>query len=127
MFNFSMEFLKATRIAPDGTPPSAASNLGLFCCQFPMKGTPCLYELTCEFQTQIHCFDESDGKTSRAPSQNGLWMTNIDSSLVDAHGIWTTDTKPHPGRDGWRLSLDHFSPKRQGSKRKARHVSKRAR
>ena len=29
--NFSMKFLKANRIAPDGTPRSAASHLGLFC------------------------------------------------------------------------------------------------
>ena len=29
--NFSMKFLEANRIAPDGTPRSAASHLGLFC------------------------------------------------------------------------------------------------
>ena len=28
---FSMKFLPANRIAPDGTPHSAASHLGLFC------------------------------------------------------------------------------------------------
>ena len=28
---FSMKFLLANRIAPDGTPRSAASHLGLFC------------------------------------------------------------------------------------------------
>ena len=31
LFNFSMKFLCANRIAPDGTPHSAASHLGLFC------------------------------------------------------------------------------------------------
>ena len=30
-FHFSMKFMKANRIAPDGTPPVAASHLGLFC------------------------------------------------------------------------------------------------
>ena len=29
--HFSMKFLHANRIAPDGTPRSAASHLGLFC------------------------------------------------------------------------------------------------
>ena len=29
--HFSMKFLCANRIAPDGTPPSAASHLGLYC------------------------------------------------------------------------------------------------
>ena len=29
--HFSMNFLYANRIAPDGTPRSAASHLGLFC------------------------------------------------------------------------------------------------
>ena len=29
--DFSMKFLCANRIAPDGTPRSAASHLGLFC------------------------------------------------------------------------------------------------
>ena len=29
--HFSMKFLQANRIAPDGTPRSAASHLGLFC------------------------------------------------------------------------------------------------
>ena len=31
LFNFSMKFLSANRIAPDGTPCSAASHLGLYC------------------------------------------------------------------------------------------------
>ena len=31
IFNFSVKFLYANRIAPDGTPPSAASHLGLYC------------------------------------------------------------------------------------------------
>ena len=31
LFHFSMKFLLANRIAPDGMPPSAASHLGLFC------------------------------------------------------------------------------------------------
>ena len=31
LFNFSMNILKANRIAPDGTPRFAASHLGLFC------------------------------------------------------------------------------------------------
>ena len=31
LFHFSMKFLQANRIAPDGTPRFAASHLGLFC------------------------------------------------------------------------------------------------
>ena len=31
IFNFYLIFLQANRIAPDGTPRSAASHLGLFC------------------------------------------------------------------------------------------------
>ena len=31
LFTFSMNFLLANRIAPDGTPRSASSHLGLFC------------------------------------------------------------------------------------------------
>ena len=31
LFNVLMKFLKANRIAPDGTPRSAASHLGLYC------------------------------------------------------------------------------------------------
>ena len=41
-----MKILKANRIAPDGTPCSAASHLGLFCLPIcPLKGTPGLNEL----------------------------------------------------------------------------------
>ena len=35
LFYFSMKFLYANRIAPDGTPHSAASHLGL--CRLPMS------------------------------------------------------------------------------------------
>ena len=42
VFNFSM---KANRIAPDGTPRSAASHLGYSVCLCPIKGTPGLNEL----------------------------------------------------------------------------------
>ena len=31
LFNFSMKILQTNRIAPDGTPRSAASHLALFC------------------------------------------------------------------------------------------------
>ena len=31
LFHFSMKVLQANRIAPDGTPHSAASHLGLYC------------------------------------------------------------------------------------------------
>ena len=31
LFHFSMKFMKANRIAPDGKPRFAASHLGLFC------------------------------------------------------------------------------------------------
>ena len=31
LFHFSMKFMKANRIAPDGTSRFAASHLGLFC------------------------------------------------------------------------------------------------
>ena len=37
LFHFSMKFKKANRIAPDGTPRSAASYLGLFCLTMPHK------------------------------------------------------------------------------------------
>ena len=43
LFHLSLKFLCANRIAPDGTPRSAASHLGLYC--LPI-GTPGLYELT---------------------------------------------------------------------------------
>ena len=43
--HFSMKFLQANRIAPDGTPRSAVSHLGLFCL-CPIKGTPGLNELS---------------------------------------------------------------------------------
>ena len=43
--HFSMKFLGANRIAPDGTPHSAASHLGLFCLLCPIKGMPGLNEL----------------------------------------------------------------------------------
>ena len=33
--HFSMKFLQANRKAPDGTPRSAASHLGLFCLHMP--------------------------------------------------------------------------------------------
>ena len=35
--HFSMKFLCANRIAPDGTPHSAASHLGLYCLPMPHK------------------------------------------------------------------------------------------
>ena len=35
LFNFSMKILQVNRIAPDGTPHSAASHLGLF--RLPMS------------------------------------------------------------------------------------------
>ena len=41
-----MKFLCANRIAPDGTPRSAASHLGLYCLPMSHKGTPVLYELS---------------------------------------------------------------------------------
>ena len=43
---FSMKFLCANRIAPDGTPHNAASYLGLYCLPLSQKGTPGLNELT---------------------------------------------------------------------------------
>ena len=44
--HFSMKFLCANRIAPDATPRSAASHLGLYCLPMSHKGTPGFYELT---------------------------------------------------------------------------------
>ena len=41
-----MKFLQANRIAPDGTPRSAASHLGYAVCPCPIKETPCLNELS---------------------------------------------------------------------------------
>ena len=43
--HFLMKFLCANRIAPDGTPRSAAIHLGFTICLCPTKGTPGLYEL----------------------------------------------------------------------------------
>ena len=54
-FYFSMNFLQANRIAPDGTPRFAASHLGLFClpmysvCLCPIKRTPDLIGLKQHF------------------------------------------------------------------------------
>ena len=46
---FSIKFLFANRIAPDGTPRSGASHLGIYwgytVCLCPIKGTPGLNEL----------------------------------------------------------------------------------
>ena len=35
--SFSMKFMKANRIAPEGTPRFAASHLGLFCLSMSIK------------------------------------------------------------------------------------------
>lgn len=70
---------------------------------------------------------EKSEDTRKASTQSGLWMTQLSTPSVDSNGIWTTEVLPPTSLDGWRLSLDHFTPKRQGSKRKAKHVSKRAR
>ena len=43
---FSMKFLCANRIAPDGMPCSAVSHLGLYVCLCPIKRMPVLYELS---------------------------------------------------------------------------------
>ena len=43
--NFSMKFLWANRIAPDGMPCSAASHLGLCCLPMSHKKRPGIYEL----------------------------------------------------------------------------------
>ena len=43
--HFSMEFLWADRIAPDGTPHFAASQLGLFCCLCAINRSPGVYGL----------------------------------------------------------------------------------
>ena len=45
LFHFSMKILQANRIAPDGTPHSAASHLGLFDLPMSHKRMPGLYEL----------------------------------------------------------------------------------
>ena len=45
-FFFSMKFLCANRIAPDGTPRSAASHLGLYCLPMSHKrDSRLIYEL----------------------------------------------------------------------------------
>ena len=49
LFTFSMNFLQANRIAPDGTPRFAASHLGLFCLPCPTKRTLGLNELRSSF------------------------------------------------------------------------------
>ena len=43
--HFSMKFLFANRIAPDGTPRSAASHLGLYCLPMSHKRDTRLSEL----------------------------------------------------------------------------------
>ena len=40
LFHFSMKFVSANRIAPDGTPRFAASHLGLFCLSMSHKKDP---------------------------------------------------------------------------------------
>ena len=45
LFHFSMKFMKANRIAPDGTPRFAASHLELSCLPMSHKKTPGLYGL----------------------------------------------------------------------------------
>ena len=49
LFHFSMKFLCANRIGPDGTPRSAASHRGYAVCLCPTKGTPGLNELKLSF------------------------------------------------------------------------------
>ena len=49
LLKFSMKFLKANRIAPDGTPRFAASHLGLCCLPMSHKRTPGLNELRIVF------------------------------------------------------------------------------
>ena len=47
LFHFSMNFLKANRIAPDGTPHSAASHMGLYCLPMSHKKMPGLFKTFC--------------------------------------------------------------------------------
>ena len=48
-----MKFLLANRIAPDGTPHSVASNLGLFCLPISHKWDTRLKELNLELQRVV--------------------------------------------------------------------------
>ena len=59
--HFSMKFLCANRIAPDGTPRSAVSHLRLYCCLCPTNGTPGLYELKLA-HTEIFISEDFIGK-----------------------------------------------------------------
>ena len=66
IFYFSIKFIKANRIAPDGTPRrTESSNMGLFCFICSIKRTPRLYGLTSiskegtlddDFQVGVNCF-----------------------------------------------------------------------
>ena len=53
VFNFSMKILLANRIAPDGTPHSAASHLGLYCLPMSHKKDVRLNELSKEVWVQV--------------------------------------------------------------------------
>ena len=52
-----MKFLCANRIAPDGTPRSAASHLGLYCLPMSHKRDARLVN-NCKFFTSRFCFFE---------------------------------------------------------------------
>ena len=47
LFRFSMKIVQANRIAPDGTPRSAASHLGLFCLPMSRKKDARLILVNC--------------------------------------------------------------------------------
>ena len=49
LFHFSMKFLLAKRIAPDGTPRFAASHLGLHYLPMPHKKDSRLKRVNCTF------------------------------------------------------------------------------
>ena len=68
-----MKFLQANRIAPDGTPRSAASHLGLFC--LPMS-----HKRDARIKRVNHTFVVSSSHRMRYPMAN--ITSNQDSVLI---------------------------------------------
>ena len=83
--HFSMEFLCANRIAPDGTPRSAASHLGYIVCLCPIKGTQGLNEFNRHHPIRLSItnrsiFRGSTGAFSFAPDFNKMFGAQGSSS-----------------------------------------------
>ena len=53
LFNFLMKILLANRIAPDGMPHFRRHIWGYSVCLCPIKGTPCLNELSLQYLSLV--------------------------------------------------------------------------